>query len=104
MKRKVIVRPAADRDLDEQAEYIAQHQNLDTAFRFYLAAEETFALIATQPMMGRTRNFGDPGLKGARVCLMKEFVRHLVFYRPVKGGIEVLRIIHGARDIENLFR
>ena len=104
MKRKVIVRPEADRDLDEQAEYLAQHQNLDTALRFYQAAEETFALIATQPRMGRARSFGTPYLKGVRMCLMKEFERHLIFYRPLKDGIEVLRVVHGARDIEELFR
>ncbi|MBI4480458.1 MAG: type II toxin-antitoxin system RelE/ParE family toxin [Acidobacteria bacterium] len=104
MKRQIVLRPAAGCDLDREADYIAQHQDLDTALRFYQAAEETFRLIATQPQMGRRRDFGNPQLKGVRVCLMKEFDRHLVFYRPRKGGIEVLRIIHGARDIENLLR
>ena len=104
MSRKIVIRPAADRDLDEQAEYIAQHQDLATALRFYRAAEETFLLIAAQPKMGWTRDFGNPRLKGVRMCLMKDFDRHLVFYRPLQGGIEVLRIIHGARNIENLFR
>jgi len=104
VKGKIIVRPEAVRDLDAQAEYIAEHSELDTALRFYQAAEETFALIATQPRMGRTRDFGNPLLKGVRMCLMKEFDRHLIFYRPLKDGIEVLRIVHGARDIEDLFR
>ena len=104
MKRKVIVRPEVVRDLDAQAEYLAEHSDLDTALRFYLAAEETFALIATQPRMGRARDFGNPLLKGVRMCLMKEFDRNLIFYRPLKDGIEVLRIVHGARDIEDLFR
>jgi len=104
VKRKIVIQPAADRDLDRAADYIAQHQDLDTARRFFQAAEETFRLIATQPEMGRRKDFGNPQLKGVRMCLMKEFDRHLVFYRPLKGGIEVLRIIHGARDIENLFR
>ena len=104
MKRKIIVRPEADRDLDAQAEYIAEHSDLDTALRFYQAAEETFALIATQPSMGRARNFRSPFLKGVRMCVMKEFERHLIFYRLLKDGIEVLRVVHGARDIEELFR
>jgi len=104
VKRKIIVRPEAVRDLDAQAEYIAEHSDLDTALRFYLAAEETFALIATQPKMGRLRNFGNPLLQGVRMCLVKGFDRYLIFYRPLKNGIEVLRIVHGARDIEDLFR
>jgi plasmid stabilization system protein ParE len=38
------------------------------------------------------------------MCVMKEYDRHLIFYRPVKNGIEILRIVHGSRDIEDLFR
>ena len=104
MKQKIIVRPEAVRDLDAQAEYIAEHSDLDTALRFYLAAEETFALIATQSRLGRTRDFENPYLKGVRMCVMKEFDKHLIFYRPLKNGIEVLRVVHGSRDIEDLFR
>lgn len=35
---------------------------------------------------------------------MKDFDRHVIFYRALKNGIEVLRVLHGARDIETLFR
>jgi plasmid stabilization system protein ParE len=34
---------------------------------------------------------------------MAGFENHLVFYRPFKDSIEVIRVIHGARDIEKLF-
>lgn len=27
---------------------------------------------------------------------------HLVFYRVVTGGIEILRVLHVARDVQNL--
>jgi toxin ParE1/3/4 len=30
------------------------------------------------------------------------FPRHLIFYRAEKKEIRILRIIHGARDIESL--
>lgn len=103
MKRTIVVRPAADRDLDEQAEYIARRHNPETALLFYSAAQETFALIATQPHMGRTRSFRNPAFAGVRMCLMKHFDKYLVLYRLLDGGIEVLRVIHGARDIESLF-
>jgi toxin ParE1/3/4 len=29
---------------------------------------------------------------------------YTVFYRPIDGGIELIRIIHGARDIPKLFQ
>jgi plasmid stabilization system protein ParE len=31
------------------------------------------------------------------------FTTYLPFYVPRGGGIEVVRILHGARDIEDLF-
>ena len=35
--------------------------------------------------------------------VMKGFPKHLIFYRISENEIEVIRVIHGARDIENLF-
>jgi toxin ParE1/3/4 len=34
---------------------------------------------------------------------VKDFEKYLIFYRSLPEGIEVVRIIHGARDIERLF-
>lgn len=34
---------------------------------------------------------------------MKGFPKHLIFYRNVAQGIEIIRLVHGASDIENLF-
>ena len=40
------VLPAADRDLDDQAAYLATEASLETALRFYDDASSTFARIA----------------------------------------------------------
>ena len=29
---------------------------------------------------------------------------YLIFYRPVEDGIEVIRVLHSARDIENILK
>lgn len=29
--------------------------------------------------------------------------RYLLFYRAIEGGIEVVRVLHGMRDIERIF-
>jgi toxin ParE1/3/4 len=31
------------------------------------------------------------------------FGRYIIFYRPVANAIEIVRVLHGARDIENIF-
>jgi hypothetical protein len=34
---------------------------------------------------------------------VKGFESYLVFYLPHQNGIDMIRVIHGARDIESLF-
>jgi plasmid stabilization system protein ParE len=31
------------------------------------------------------------------------FTRYVIFYRSATDAIEVVRVLHGARDIENIF-
>lgn len=104
MKHRILLRPAAERDLDDQAEYLAAHQSLQAGLRFYRAAQETFRLLASQPKMGRLTEYRIPFLTGVRMFPLKAFPQHLVFYRPLEDGIEVVRVLHGARDIERLFQ
>ena len=33
---------------------------------------------------------------------VSRFKAHVVFYRPVAGGIEIVRVLHGARDIDGV--
>jgi toxin ParE1/3/4 len=50
--------PAADRDLEDQAAYLASQASLETALRFYDAASSTFAKAARQPDNERKRRQG----------------------------------------------
>ena len=52
--------PAADRDLDERAAYLATQASLDTALRFYDAANSTFGNIARMPGIGGRLAIGQP--------------------------------------------
>ena len=94
--------PQAAADLIDIASYIAE-DNLDAAERFLDAAEEAFALLASMPSMGRAVNFQSPAAQGIRVWRVRGFERYLIFYRAVEHGIEIVRVLHAARDIERLF-
>jgi toxin ParE1/3/4 len=104
VRRRVLLRPEAERDLDGQADCIAREHSLEAALRFYAAVEDTLALLVVQPRMGTARRFRKPLLAGVRVCVVKGWDKHLIFYRPLQHAIDVLRILHGARDIERLFK
>jgi len=95
---RIIKRPAAKRDLVEQADFIAQ-DNLEAALRFLDAAEKTFAQLARLPRIGKSRKVKSRVFANVRQFPITGFEKYLVFYRPIKGGIEVLRVLHGARDL-----
>ena len=46
---------------------------------------------------------GVAGLKGLRRFPVKGFENYLLFYLPHQTGIDVIRVFHGARHIDNLF-
>jgi toxin ParE1/3/4 len=92
-------RPIVIRDLIEQATYIAQ-DNLDTAERFLVVAEETFQLLGRMSGIGKLCSFSNPQLSGIRQYAIKGFKNYLIFYRATDSEVEVLRVLHGARDLE----
>ena len=98
--RRVIVLPAADRDLDEQALYYLERGAPKTATRWYDQAAATFEFLTGHPEV-RLQTSRE-ALRGIRSWPISGFDRHDVFYRPIEEGIEVVRVLHGARDLENL--
>jgi len=94
--------PAADQDLDDQAAYLAGEASLEVALRYYDAAAETFTFLARNPGVGALRASKDPTFTGIRVWRVNGFEKHLVFYRPVEDGIEVVRVLHGHRDLDSI--
>jgi toxin ParE1/3/4 len=96
---EVSKRPQVIRDLIEIATYIAE-DNLDASDRFLAAAEATFNQLAKMPQIGKLCQFSNPMLAGIRQQAIKGFKKYFVFYRPIDSGLEILRVIHSARDIE----
>lgn len=100
--KKIFVRPLASNDLIEQAVYIAQGSE-SAALRFLEMAEKTFDELAEMPLMGNPDPFQSIHLAGIRRWRVRDFERHLIFYKPVEEGIEIIRVLDSSRDIEGLF-
>lgn len=90
MMPSVQLLPAADRDLDEQAGYLAKAAGLETALRFYDSAASTFESLARMPGIGEPWKSPRSRLAGLRTSRIQGFENHLAFYRAVEGGIEVV--------------
>jgi toxin ParE1/3/4 len=101
---RYVVRPKADQDLDDQAYYLATQANPEVGHKFLLAAHETFSLLATQPEMGWNCRLKDPGAASFRVFRVAGFERVLVLYRPRPHGVEILRVVHGSRNLQAFLR
>ena len=103
MVSKHFYSPKAEQDLNEIAQYILEN-NLEAALRFVDAVEKTCTGLVEMPDMGHTFVVSNPALKGIRmIWVSKVYSSYLIFYRQTKREIEVIRILHGARDLPVLF-
>lgn len=86
----------ADNDLYEIGLYIAR-DNPAAADALLVEIGQTSQRLAVFPDSGRKRDDLMRGLRSAPVG------NYVIFYRPISGGIEVVRVLHGARDVEGIF-
>jgi len=93
---RVTRRPLAETDILEIWDYIAD-DSLAAADRWVDRLDEQFRLLAAQPMMGRARGELAPGVRSF------PFGRYVIFYVPLDDGIDLVRVLHGARDIDAVF-
>lgn len=54
------------------------------------------------PRLGRTCEFGNPRLSGLRWLQVRGFDNYLVFYRTTNDEVEIIRVLHGLRDIKHV--
>jgi len=96
---KIVRRARALMDLDEIAEYIGR-SNPRAALRFLDAFDQTVAKLAPMPGLGSPYESSHPRLQQVRILPIAGFKKYWVFYRPWKNRIEVLRVLHCARDLD----
>ena len=97
---KVVVLPGASSDLDEVYRYIAL-ENPDAAKRLLKAAKEDFNKLSDMPGMGALRVY-PKHLAHIRSWPISRFRNYLIFYQPIEGGIEVIRVLHAARNVDSM--
>ncbi|MGH8558044.1 MAG: type II toxin-antitoxin system RelE/ParE family toxin [Methylococcales bacterium] len=105
MKRwKVFIKRQAEEDANDIWFYIAQ-DNPRAAEAFLSAVEEASSTLSTTPEIGSLRYFYHPELQGLRFYPLKKLEKYLLFYRAVEEEevVEIVRIVHGARDLPRLF-
>lgn len=87
----------ASRDIENIIDYIADSSSLDAADCFLIKINQKCKTLANFPNMGRRRDELLPSLRSFPVD------DYIIFYRPIEGGIEILRVVSGYRDLNALF-
>jgi toxin ParE1/3/4 len=88
----------AKKDLRQIVHYIGVEQiRPNTARNVALKIYRECRRYARNPLLGESR---DDLLPGIRIFTIRPYV---VFYFPLDDGIQVARVIHGARDYPALF-
>jgi toxin ParE1/3/4 len=86
-------------DLDEIWNYIGiENDNPAAAIRQIEMIRAKFALLATYPLLGELRE--DLGL-GVRAFAAE---RYLILYRVNDRGVEIIQVVHSARDLDVVVR
>ncbi len=94
------VAPRAERDLDDIWHYVAKESgSIEIANRLIDSITDRFIFLAGFPYLGRSRD-EDFGV-GCRSFSVGEYV---IVYCLKAEDVLILRVAHGRRDIEALFR
>lgn len=88
------LRPEAHSDLEEIWDYTVEKWDEEQAERYLRLINRSFDELSKKPTLGRACDFIRAGYRKHLVG------RHVVFYRTMGEGIDVVRILHQAMDFD----
>jgi len=92
----------AQTDIAEIGFYLAERSRT-VEDRFYTAFDQTLRLLAQAPGLGGRYQCSNPEMECVRIWRVNGFPNHLIFYRQQGDMLQILRVIHGARDYDTMF-
>ncbi len=92
----IVKRPKAKTDVVEIWDYIADDSET-RADAFIETIDKKFHALVDEPYLGIARDEIEADLRSFPVG------RYVIFYRRIPDGIEIIRVLHGARDLNIIF-
>lgn len=92
---KPIITREAEEDIDEILAFISL-DNFDASVAFYERLVDQLGMLADNPKASRERPEISDGVRSF------PFGSYVIFYRMWAGEVAVTRIVHGARDLDEL--
>jgi plasmid stabilization system protein ParE len=97
MPMRYYISRRANQDIEEIGDFIAK-DNVDAATRLNEKIHESIKLLSEFPRLGHVR--ADVRDECYRFWSVGKY---LIAYRIDQGVLEVVRVVHGARDIQSMF-
>ena len=101
-KNRLVLSDAAVADIVEQAQWYSAQSGNALARRWERAVTSAILRVVSRPTTGAPCTFQSSELRNVRRTAIRGFPKHLMFYRSDSGEVFVLRVVHGARDLERL--
>jgi toxin ParE1/3/4 len=95
---RIVERPRARQELEDLAVSIGRDRPL-AARRFLAAARKLYGTLAAMPLMGSVWQSENPRFAGVRYFAIPRYPKYVIFYRPLADEVEILHVLHGARDL-----
>jgi toxin ParE1/3/4 len=100
---QLVLSDLAVADILEQADWYIVKSGHPLAKRWDKAVTATVLRALRNPASGKVCSFKAPELRNVRSMPIGGFSKHLLFYQVRGSKLLVLRVVHGARDLEALF-
>ena len=94
--RTLLITAPASQDLEAISEYFLE-VSVDAGDRFVEGFGKKCQQLARYPYIGKSYTPLKPGLRG--ISLMS----HIIFYRVLENRIEILRVVSGYRNLQDVF-
>lgn len=101
-KNRLVLSDAAAVDIIEQADWYSAQSGKALAARWEGAVTSAIMRVLHRPNTGTPCHFQAAELHDLRRAAIPGFPRHLLFYRFDRGEVLIVRVVHGARDLEPL--
>lgn len=98
MTRSYRLSRRAEAELDEVLQYLLDQSGPERAWALLQRFNEAFEKLADMPGMGHAH----VAIPGTPLRVWAVF-SYLVFYRPDTSPLEIVRVLHGSRDLPPLF-
>lgn len=96
-QRPAVWSPEAIADIDSIWNYYVRVAGPQTAAKFLHEIAAIVASIEQHPLIGRARDEIRPGLRSLAAS------PHVVFYRVATGTPQIVRVLDGRQDIDEIF-